>query len=49
MDKWFRYLKETRSSAAGIKRSIKTLTDMGGNTGGNPTGYKRISDPLQGK
>jgi predicted nucleotidyltransferase len=49
MDKWFRYLKETRSSAAGIKRSIKTLTDMGGNTGGNPTGYKRIDDPLQGK
>ena len=22
---------------------------MGGNTGGNPTGYKRIDDPLQGK
>ena len=49
MDKWFRYLKESRSSAAGIKRSIKTLTDMGGNTGGNPTGYKRMDDPLQGK
>ena len=49
MDKWFRFLNETRSSPAGIRRSIKTLTDMGGNTGGNPTGYKRISDPLQGK
>lgn len=49
MDKWFRYLNETRSSPAGIRRSIKTLTDMGGNTGGNPTGYKRMDDPLQGK
>ena len=49
MDKWFRYLNETRSSPAGIRRSIKTLTDMGGNTGGNPTGYKRMSDPLKGK
>jgi hypothetical protein len=68
MDKWFKYLNETRygkrsfgkvaktpapassrSSAAGIKRSIKTLTDMGGNTGGNPSGYKRMDDPLQGK
>ena len=49
MDKWFRYINETRSSVTGIKRSIKTLTDMGGNTGGNPTGYKRISDPLKGK
>jgi len=49
MDKWFRYINETRSSVTGIKRSIKTLTDMGGNTGGNPTGYKRVSDPLQGK
>ena len=49
MDKWFRFLNETRSSPAGIRRSIKTLTDMGGNTGGNPTGYKRMDDPLQGK
>jgi len=39
----------SRSSAAGIKRSIKTLTDMGDNTGGNPTGYSRMDDPLQGK
>ncbi len=49
MDKWFKYINETRSSATGIKRSIKTLTDMGGNTGGNPTGYQRMDDPLQGK
>jgi len=68
MDKWFKYLKETRnsiprwgktvantrssgsrSSAAGIKKSIKSLTDTGGNTGGNPTGYQRMDDPLQGK
>ena len=68
MDKWFKYLKETRnsvprwgktvantrsngsrSSAAGIKKSIKSLTDLGGNTGGNPSGYERMDDPLQGK
>ena len=48
MDKWFRFLNETRSSPAGIRRSIKTLTDMGGNTGGNPMIY-RMDDPLQGK
>ena len=68
MDKWLKYLKETRngvphwgktapntrskgsrSSAAGIKKSIKSLTDLGGNTGGNPSGYERMDDPLQGK
>ena len=39
----------SRSSAAGIKKSIKSLTDTGGNTGGNPDGYERMDDPLQGK
>jgi hypothetical protein len=49
MDKWFRLLAEERASAAGIKRSIKTLTQQGGNEGGNPTGMKKVEDPLKDK
>ena len=50
MDKWFRLLREERrASAAGIKKSIKDLTQQGGNEGGNPSGMKKVTDPLKGK
>ena len=49
MDKWFRFLAEERASAAGIKKSIKDLTQQGGNEGGNPTGMKKVTDPLKDK
>lgn len=55
MDKWFKYINEVRTedvsrkSAAGIKKSIKDLTQQGGNEGGNPTGMKKVEDPLEDK
>jgi len=51
MDKWFRLLREerARASAAGIKNSIEVLTQQGGNEGGNPSGMKKVTDPLKGK
>jgi hypothetical protein len=55
MDKWFKYINEVRTedvsrkSAAGIKKSIKALTQQGGNEGGNPTGMKKVEDPLEDK
>ena len=49
MDKWFRLLAEERRSADGIKKSIKDLTQQGGNEGGNPTGMKKVTAPLKGK
>lgn len=53
MDKWFRYLNESRrasrKSPAGIRRSIKALTGLGGNEGGNPTGMKKVKNTLKGK
>lgn len=49
MDKWFRLLAEERASTAGIKKSIKVLTQQGGNEGGNPTGMKKVDDPLRDK
>ena len=51
-ENWRAYTKEgqvSRKSAAGIKKSIDALTGHGGNEGGNPTGMKKVTDPLQGK
>ena len=51
-ENWREYTKEgqvSRKSAAGIKKSIDALTGQGGNEGGNPTGMKKVTDPLQGK
>ena len=51
-ENWRTYTKEgqvSRKSAAGIKKSIDALTGHGGNEGGNPTGMKKVTDPLQGK
>jgi hypothetical protein len=55
MDKWFRYINEirtnedSRKSPKAIEKSIKTLTGLGGNTGGNPKGMKKVKDPLGDK
>jgi hypothetical protein len=56
MDKWFKYLNEVRrtedlrrKSPAGIKKSIKVLTQQGGNKGGNPAGMEKVIDPLGDK
>ena len=38
-----------RKSVAGVKKAIKKLTGQGGNTGGNPTGMKRVRDFLPDK
>ncbi len=38
-----------RKSVAGVKKAIKKLTGQGGNTGGNPTGMKRVTKPLGDK
>jgi hypothetical protein len=51
-ESWRNYLEEaeiSRKSAAGIEKSIKTLTGQGGNEGGNPTGMKKVTDPLEDK
>jgi hypothetical protein len=51
-ESWRRYIEEAaiaRKSAAGIKKSIKALTGQGGNEGGNPTGMKKVTDPLEDK
>ena len=52
LENWRNYMEEgktSRKSAAGIKNSIETLTGQGGNEGGNPTGMKKVTDPLKGK
>lgn len=55
MDKWFRYINEVRTegksrkSPEEIERAIDTLTGQGGNEGGNPTGMKKVKDPLKDK
>tara|TARA_R100000808_G_C2149131_1_gene157483 strand:+ start:277 stop:1338 length:1062 start_codon:yes stop_codon:yes gene_type:complete len=54
MNKWQEFLREAkkldnppRKSAAGIRRSIGTLAQQGGETKAGP--YKDVEDPLEGK